>query len=30
MFESQCVIIDPLYDKFSITKPFKVITVTNN
>ena len=30
MFESRYVTIDPLYDKFSITKPIEVIMTTNN
>ena len=30
MFESRYVTVDPLYDKFSITKPIEVIMITNN
>ena len=30
VFEFRYVIIDQLYDKFSITKPIAVITITNN
>ena len=30
LFESRYVNIDQLYDKFSITNPFEVTTITNN